>query len=68
MSVFSAVCVDLAKFKPESCDMMWLFSYLACKEVYHIIFICIACLFAKEIGEVYRSLLPRLSSHPELTV
>ena len=48
MSVFTAVCVDLAKYKPKpnSCDMniiMWLFSPLACKEVYHvIIFICTA--------------------------
>ena len=49
MSVFTAVCVDLAKYKPKSCDMniiMWLFSHLACKEVYHIIiFICTACSF-----------------------
>ena len=49
MSVFTAVCVDLAKYKPKSCDMnisMWLFSHLACKEVYHIIiFICTASLF-----------------------
>ena len=49
MSVFTAVCIDLAKYKPKSCDMnisMWLFSHLACKEVYHIIiFICTACLF-----------------------
>ena len=46
MSVFTAVCVDLAKYKPKSCDMniiMWLFSHLACKEVYHIIiFLCFA--------------------------
>ena len=45
MSVFTAVCVDLAKY--QSYDMniiMLLFSHLACKEVYHkIIFICTAC-------------------------
>ena len=76
MSVFTAVCVDLAKYKPKSCDMniiMWLFSHLACKEVYHIIiFVCTACLFifgnGNKLGEVYHSLLPRLSSHPELAV
>ena len=44
----TAVCVDLAKYKPKSCDVniiMWVFfSHLACKEVYHIIiFICTAC-------------------------
>ena len=49
MSVFTAVCIDLAKYKPKSHDMniiMWLFSHLAWKDVYHIIiFICTACLF-----------------------
>ena len=51
----TAVCVDLAKYKPKMLwyeyRIMWLFSHLACKEVYHIIiFICTACLyFAMEI-------------------
>ena len=54
--VFTAVCVDLAKYKPKSCDMnitLWLFSHLACKEVYHmIIFICTACLCnANKLGK-----------------
>ena len=47
-------CIDLAKHKPQSCDMniiTWLFSHFACKEVYHIvIFICTACLFIFCIG------------------
>ena len=51
MSVFTAVHVDLAKYQ-KSCDMniiMWLFSHLACKEVYHIIiFISTAC-FARSL-------------------
>ena len=55
MSVFTAVCVDPAGYKPKSCDMniiMWLFSHLACKEVYHIIiFICTACLYFAMVGK-----------------
>ena len=50
------VCLTLQNTKQESCDMniiMWLFSHLAYKEVYHIIiFICTACClyFAMEIN------------------
>ena len=55
MSVFTAVCVDLTKYRPMSCDMniiMWLFSHLACKKVYHITYLYaqLVCLyFAMEI-------------------
>ena len=41
--------------------------HLACKEVYHIM-IFISTASENKIGEVHHSLLPRLSSHPELAV
>ena len=72
--VFIHCCFALT-LQPKSCDMniiMWLISYLAWKEVYHIIiFICTAYLFifcnANKLGKCI-SLLPRLSLHPELAV
>ena len=64
MSAFTAVCVDLANTSYDMNIIMWLFTHLACKEVYHkIIYAQLVSLY---FGEVYHSLLPRLSSHPEL--
>ena len=66
-SLLFTLTLQNANQKADMNMIMWLFSHLACKEVYYIIiFVCTACLFIFSIGNKLGKCI--MVSYPELSV